>query len=199
MTARQVLTDGELGSAIRNKINENFTELFDPDYFVAAKAIAQSIPNATWTPIVFDTPYANKTAMTINTGTGAMTFPIGGSDDCSGAWMISGLVAWDNTRAGLLMHARKIRIRTVENGVTTKIWATSDWLFDPALGVASPLNVSHSQVYAQPYIDSALSSCVMYIDLWHNAQDGGGACAIDSEPVGIEAPLVIGSRLSNYS
>lgn len=199
MTARQVLNNAELGSSFRSKLNSNFTELFDPDYFVAARTVAQSIPNATWTTVIFDSPYANKTGMTMNTSTGEMTFPIGGSDDCSGAWMISGIVAWDNTLASLQLHTRKIRIRTYENATTYKEWATSDGLFDPALGVTSPLDKSHLQVYAQPLIDSALTSCKMYIQVWHNAKVGGSPVSIDIEPVGIEAPLVIGSRLSNYS
>lgn len=198
MTARQVLTDGELGSSFRGKINDNFEELFDPDYIFAMSTSSQTIPASTWTPVLLPLQPSNTTGVTFP-GSGQMVFPIGGSDDCSGIHMASFNVCWDNTLASLQMHLRKLRFRRVINGSTTEILSESDILFDPALGVSGEMARSFHQVYAQIENDSANSSCSLYADVWHNAKVGGSPVSIDIINVGIEAPLLMLARISNYT
>lgn len=204
MTARIVLAEGALGSVQRAAINDNFTELFDPDYLVACRSTSQSIPTGTtsypgtWTGVIFDAPYSNTTGVTMNTSTGVMTFPLGGSDDCFGTWMLSGIVAWDNTLAGLQTHVRKIRIKATIGGFPF-VLATADQLFDSAQGTSGELAYSYQQVYSQVLIDPSLLTCTVAVEVWHNAKVAGVGTAINVMPNGIQAPLVIGARLSNYS
>lgn len=191
MTAREILNDGEKGLSLRNKVNNNFAYLFDPEYIFMYSGVAQTIPNSTWTTIKWPLTGANVTDVTFDAN-GVMSFPL----DVSGVWFGSASVAWDNTLSGLEMHLRKMRfVITTDSG--TNAVATSDFMFDPAQGVTGEASKTFQQVYGNLLMYPATGTLSAVAQVWHNATVSGSPVSIDTVPDGIQAPLLMLARLGN--
>jgi len=205
MTVPVDIEAGDTKAEILEKANNMFAELFDPDWCTVTSTVAtQSIPNATWTPVTFNTFVNNENTANIWLDNNKMVFqniPGFGLDQATGFWNQIITIAWDNSAGGLVRHVRRVRGLggdeagfDIGGGIIAYelVGMSGEEIFDPAVGTTGELAYSFIQCHIQPGFDPLFVNPFLRTEVWHNAGQ-----AINIVRVGIQAPVMQNVRLTD--
>lgn len=210
------IPSGDSISEWREKLNDNFTELFSPDYFYGFHsgsnwATVQTIPNKTWTVVAFSEQTINTAGVTWGASNTEVTYPLvetgGTGSNTTGLWNFLASIGFDNDVTGLEGHMRRVSIEQWESPASFLGWipfGLADAYFDPN-SISSPIEddekISVVQAYLQGGVglNSTSDADVLKtrVRVWHNATVGGSPVSLDIIKYGYWAPQFAAVRLCN--
>lgn len=213
MSNRKDLENNQLGSTFRGRLNDNFQEAFRSSYLVAwdttsnpENYVIQTLSSKTWTNVK-NPSIDNVSGATLDVAGEVLTLPvyndIDSGNDCSGTWIGSMTVGWDNQTAGLESHLRQLRWQVWRSDTAT--WtevARQTTTFNPD-GVSSPIDDQEKkqlqQMFFQWYFedDPAITHKIR-CQAWHNATVSGSPVSLNLVKAGFVAPLWMLDRIRNY-
>lgn len=208
------IPSGDSISEWREKLNDNFIELFSPDYFYGFHsgsdlATVASISSKTWTTVAFSDQSVNTSSVTWGASDTEMTFPVvetgGASSNTTGLWNFLASIGFDNRTTGLEGHMRRVAIEQYSN--TLPFWipfGLADSYFDPD-SISSPIEddekVSVIQAYLQGGVglESTQDTDVnkVRVRVWHNATVGGSPVSLNILKRGVYSHQFAAVRLCN--
>lgn len=215
MADRKPLLNRSLGSAFRDRLNDNFKEKMNPDYLVGWKTAGgisasadQTIAYNTVTTMQWDdVSYNESDVYFTGTRNAVANYPfytdVDSGSDASGVWVMTATAGWSNSTTNLDMHLRQVWIEVRVSGIWFRVGGNTRTFAPTGLRSNPPTLKQESttlqQVYTQIILDPASTpEPQVRCRVWHNATAGGSPVSLNLNKYDFVAPLWMMARINNY-